>query len=165
MSRPLSITARRAAYAQQSKEAWVALLTISHPNIPTMYVCDDATELLPIAGVRGIVSRGQEFVFMPFALTLPNSDDTGVSKAKLNIDNTDRRIVQAAREADSALLIKIEVVLASRPDDLEMEIDGFRIENVPYDAFTVSGELTQEYYDLEPFPWQHFTPSTTPGLF
>lgn len=166
MPRILSNTARRAMYAQESSEVWITLITISHPNfVEDIRVCDDATELLPVAGIRGIVSRGDEFMYVPFSLTLPSSDDTGVATAVLSIDNIDRRVIKAVREADSALAVKIEIILASDPESVEIEIDDFRLAIVPYDAFTVSGELTQEYYELEPFPHQRVTPSNFAGVF
>lgn len=166
MSRALSSTAKRAIFAQRTDQVFVILLTISHSSFDDdIRLCSDPTELLPLANVRGILSRGLEFVYMPFNITFPQQDDTNISRATLSIDNVDREIVSAVRAADSEVYVKIEVVLASTPDSLEVSIEDFKLMSVDYTSAAVSGELSMEYYDLEPFPSMRFTPSVFPGAF
>ena len=164
--RPLSNAAKHAIYAQQTDEVFIILATISNPNFEDdIRVCSDPYELLPDAGVKGVVSRGQEYIYLPFTINLPAQDDTGVAKASISIDNISREIVSAVRKASSSLGITIEIVLASAVDNVEVSVQDFRLERVSYDAFTVSGDISAEYFDLEPFPARRFTPSDFPGLF
>ncbi len=166
MPRNLSNAAKQALYAQQTDEVFIMLVTIEHENFTTpIRVASDPKEVLPDAGVRGVVSRGNEFVFLPFTINLPMQDDSGVARASISIDNISREIVAAVRQATSALSITIEVVLASDVDTLEVSIPDFRLERVTYDALTVAGDISVEYYDLEPFPARRFTPSDFPGVF
>ncbi len=166
MPRPLSNTAKQAIFAQSTSEVFVALVTIENESFTDpIRVCDNPTQILPDLGVRGVVSRGLEYVYVPFSLNLPIQDDTGVSRATISIDNISREIVKAVREATTALTINIEIVLASDPDNVEMSVQDFRLESVKYDAFTVSGDLSVEYFELEPFPSKRFTPSDFPGIF
>lgn len=166
MSRQLSTNAKQAIFAQQTSEIFAILLTITHPDLTNpIRLSSDSHELLPTAGVRGIISRGQEYIYLPFSVSLPSQDETGVARAQISIDNIDRTIVQAVRQANSSLAIKIEVILVSDPDNVEISIDNFKLQKVTYDAFTVGGELSLEYYDLEPFPYKRFTPSGFPGIF
>lgn len=164
--RTLSNAAKAALYAQSTDEAFIILVTINHSTFTDpVRVASDPLELLPVAGVRGVVSRGEEFVFLPFNIELPAQDDSGVAKARLSVDNISREIVAAVRNATSALSINIEIVLASDPDTVEVSIEDFRLDRVTYDALTVSGDISVEYFDLEPFPARRFTPSDFPGLF
>lgn len=164
--RNLSNAARQAIFAQQTEEAFVVLLTISHPNFTDdIRLASNPQEVLPDAGVRGVISNGLEYVYFPFSITLPNEDDTGVARAQLSVDNVDRRVTAAIRSADSSVAVKIEIVLASDPDSVEMSLDGFQMAQATYDALTVSGELSMQYFDLEPFPSKRFTPSDFPGIF
>lgn len=166
MSRALSNAAKQAMYAQQTGEVFIILLTISHPSFEEdVRISSDPYELLPDAGVRGVLSRGLEFPYLPFSINLPQQDDTGTSRANISIDNIDRRMVFAVRSADSALAIKIEIVLGSDVNAVEISIDDFRLERVTYDAFTISGDISIEYFDLEPYPSKRFTPSDFPGIF
>lgn len=164
--RDLSNAAKAAIYTQTTDEAFVLLVTVNHSSFTQpVRVSSDPHEVLPIAGVRGIVSNGDEYLYLPFVIELPAQDDTGVAKARISIDNISREIVAAVRGADSALSIDIHIVLASDPDTIEAAITDFKLERVTYDAFTVSGDISVEYFDLEPFPARRFTPSDFPGLF
>jgi hypothetical protein len=164
--RNLSTTAKNAIYAQATDEVFIVLLTINHEDFTDpIRVASDQFELLPLSGVRGVVSRGNEFIYLPFQIELPAQDDTGSARARISIDNVSREIVNSVRSADSALSIDIEIVLASDTDTVEMTVADFRLDRVTYDAMTVSGDLSVEYFDLEPFPAKRFTPSDFPGLF
>lgn len=164
--RPLSNAAKAAMYAQTTDEVFIILVTINHESFTQpIRVANDPLELLPEAGVRGVLSRGMEFIFLPFSIELPSQDDTNSAKARISCDNISREIVAAVRTANSALSITIEIVLASDPDTLEVSIEDFRLDRVTYDAFTVSGDISVEYFDLEPFPGRRFTPSDFPGIF
>ena len=166
MSRSLSTAARGAMFAQQTSEVFIVLLTISHSSFDDdIRVASDSYEVLPVAGSRGVISRGDEYVFIPFDITLPQQDDSGVSKATLSVDNVGRELMAAIRAADSAVTVKIEVILASDVDTVEISLDDLRLDSVKYNAFTVSGDVSMDYYDLEPCPKQRFTPSDFPGVF
>lgn len=166
MIRDVSNTFRSAVYAQQTSEVFIMLVTISHPDFEDdIRLANDPFEVLPDAGVRGVVSRGEEYLYLPFNINLPAQNDTGLARASLSIDNIDRRMVAAVRQASSAIGVTIEIVLASDVDTPEVTVQDFRLERVTYDAMTISGEISVEYYDLEPFPARRFTPSDFPGLF
>lgn len=157
---------KASVFSQQTDEVFIALITISHESFTDdIRVASDPFELLPTAGERGVVSNGLEYIYLPFRLVLPSEDDTGVARARLEMDNVDRRAVAAIRNANSSLSVNIDIVLASDVDNVEMSVQDFRLEKVRYDALTISGDLTVEYYDLEPFPYQRFTPSAFQGMF
>lgn len=166
MTRITSDVFKRAVFGQETSEVFICLLTISHPLFTSdILLSDDTTQLLPEANVIGTVSNGLEYVFLPFTFLLPSQNETETAKASLVIDNVNEQIVAAVRQADSAVSMKIELVLSSTPDVIEFSADKFQLTNVTYDALTVSGDLTLEYFDLEPYPSLTFTPSYFPGLF
>lgn len=167
MSRNVSNALRAATNAQQTDTAFITLLTITNANLATpIRVCDDPNQVLPLAGVRGVISRGDEYIYLPFTFSLPAEDDTGIGRASLTIDNISREIVQAVRQAiGTKISLKIEIVLSSDLNTPEVVMNDFILEGIKYDAFTVTGDVTVEYYDLEPFPARRFTPSDFPGIF
>lgn len=164
--RNVSTEFKAAVFSESTEEVFIALLTLSHPSFPDdIRLTSDPMEVLPTAGVRGVISRGLEYVFLPFMLTLPGQDDTGIARASIVIDNVDRQTLAAVRLADSAVKVGFEIVLSSDVDVPEMVAADFVLEKIKYDALTVSGEITVENFDLEPFPFQRFTPSNYPGIF
>ena len=165
MSRNVSATFQSAVNAASVDTAFIVLVTVSHSSFTDdIRVASDPYEDLPTAGVRGVISNGDEYLHCPFTIELPAQDDSGVARARISIDNVDRTVVAAARSADSPVSIKIQIVLSSAPDTVEVLVDGFRLEAVEYDALTVSGEISVEYFDLEPFPKGRFNPSEWSGL-
>lgn len=166
MPRPLSNAAKQAIYAQSTDEVFIVLVTIEHENFEApIRVCSDPFEVLPDLGVKGVVSRGEEYIYLPFTINLPLQDEQGIARASISIDNISREIVAAVRQASTALGVSIEIVLASDVDTPELSVQDFRLETVSYDAFTVSGDISIEYFELEPYPARRFTPSDFPGIF
>lgn len=165
----ISTAAKAAVFAPETDEVFAVLVTITTDALSDpIRLSTDNKDVLPVAGVRGTLSRGEEYLFCPFNLTLDNQDDTNIAKARLEVDNVDRRIMEGVRlsaEGSHDISITVEIVLASQPDTVEISLPNFRLERVRYNAFTVSGEITVEYFDLEPFPSGRFTPSGFPGLY
>lgn len=155
-----------AASQQNTTEVWITLLTISHPSFTDdVRISDDPTGVLPIAGVRGTVSNGLEYVFCPFTIQLPPQNETGVAQAEISVDNVGEELMRPIREADSAVDVKVQIILASTPDHIEKEYDNLQLQVVNYDALNVSGSLGMEWFELEPYPSGRYTPSTAPGVF
>lgn len=166
VGRDVSPRFRREAYKATTKEVYALLMTIEHPSwTQPLRIASDNAVLLPSAGVRGVLSRGNEFLFLPFNISLPAQDETGISKCSISVDNVDRQIVGAARSALTPPSITLEVILSAEPDTVEISYTDFRLDRVGWDAFIVTGEISIEYFDLEPFPWARFTPGDWPGIF
>ena len=157
MSRALSTLTRQALYAQETGEAFLILLTLSHANlaVPIRVTSDALTT----------VSRGNIFTPFPFDLTLPDDQENKPPAAKLAIDNIDRQIVLAVRSLPTAPAVLIEIIRAAAPEVVEAQFVDFKLTNVTYDSHRVEGSLTVEDFTAEPFPAAVFSPSLFPGLF
>jgi len=166
-TRNVSSAFKIAAAAENTHEVFVTLLTMSNASFTDdIRVCDDPTvQVLPIAGVPGVVSEGLEYIYCPFTCTLPAQNDSGVAQAQITVDNVGEELMGPVRTATTAINVTMRIVLASQPDVVDFLADNFRLESVDYDALTVSGNLSMEYYELEPYPAGRFTPSTAPGIF
>lgn len=164
----ISNNLKQTAYVQETDVIVIVLLTLSTPELPeTVRICSSPIEKFSDLGenVYGCTSNNERYLFLPFQISLPQDDKTGAVSAKLSIDNVNRQIVQYAREAKNSINVDIQVVLSNNLDYKELEYTGFKLTNVKYDAFTVSGNLSVDYLGLEPFPQGRFTPSGFPGLF
>lgn len=159
---------KQVAYAQDTEEVFIVLVTLSSDELDEpVRICSDPHDLLPDLGedVYGLVSNGDTYVFLPFDIWLPRDDKTGTVSAKISVENVDRRIIEAARTVTKPISVKMQCILGSDLDQVELSFDNFQLSNVKYDVMTVDGDLTLNYWGLEPFPSNTFTPSNFPGLF
>lgn len=164
----VSTTFKQAAYAQQTDEVFIILVTLDSDELTDpIRICSDPLEKLPLLGddIYGLVSNGDTYLFLPFDIWLPRDDRTGTVSAKLSIENIDRRVIETARSVTKPISVRMQCILASDPDTIELDFDNFQLSNVKYDVMTVDGDLTLNYWGLEPFPSNTFTPSNFPGLF
>lgn len=164
----ISDNLKQNAYLQETDVAIVVLLTLSTPELTdTIRICNVPIEKFEDLGVNvyGCTSNGQRYLFLPFDINIPQDDKTGAVTAKLTIDNINRQLVQYARETKKGINVNIQLVLSNNLDYVEIEYKDFKLTNVKYDGFTVSGNLSIDYLGLEPFPCGRFTPSGFPGLF
>lgn len=157
MARSISLTAKQAINAPETSEAFLVLLTIDHADIdPPIRVSSDAVDT---------ISRGNTFVAFPFELSLPDDTDDRPPRARLSIDNVDRKIVKAIRSINSAPSVLMEIVRGADPDIVEAAFPDFQMREIAYDALVVEGALTVEELEGEPYPARIFSPADFPGLF
>lgn len=157
MPRSLSTTALAALYAQETGEALLVLLELSHPTL--------ATPIRAVNNHAAVTSNGDEYLAYPFEATLAGEEEDKAPAARIRIDNVDRSIVRAIREiTGEPLTAKLSVILASSPDAIEVGPLAFKIRTVDYDAQAVEGDLTLEDVLNEPCPAHRFTPADFPGL-
>ena len=148
---------RLAMYAESTGDCMALLLTLSH--------ADFEADINVNTSGADITSNGVTYTAYPFDIILPNDEADRSPRAKLTIDNTDRRIVAAVRSLRSAPSATFSLVRASALDVLEVTFPDFKLTNISYDMATVEGDLTLEEFTAEPYPGLLFTPSTFPGLF
>lgn len=144
-------------FKQETDKQFVTLVTISHDVLDEpIRVCDDHAD---------ITSRGNLFVALAFTVTFGEDAEDTVPKARLRIDNVDRRITEAVRSITTRPSVTIEVVRKDDPDTLEMALEDYKITEVDYNAMEVSGEVSLENFLLEPYPSAVFDPGRFPGGF
>ena len=145
------------AFAQDTDEVWLVLITIDHDDL--------AQPIRVVNNTEDITSNGETFVGFPFDITLPDAREDAPPRARLVIDNVSREIAQAVRTITSAPTVTIEVVRAGDPDTVEQSWPFFKLRNVKWDVAQVSGDLTLEDFTREPYPAGIFSPASFPGLF
>ena len=159
-------TYKEAAYAQETDEIVIALLTFTSDELTQpIYISNVPYQLLPIANVRGVVSNSIEYIYLPIEITLPTDDDSGIVSAKLTIENIDRIMIASVRSVTKPITLKIDVILASNLNTPEITFNNFKLNNINYNSTTIEGDLSLDYWGLEPFPSFRFVPSLFPGLF
>lgn len=164
----MSPAALRAVFSPESSDTLIVLITLSGGNITSpIYLADNYTKRLYANDEEvayGLTSRGIDYYFLPFSMSLPTEEDAA-PRAQLTINDVNGRVLPHVRRLQTAPTVKIELVLASNPDYVEVDFGEFLLANISYSGPSITGELTLESFEMEPFPCDTFTPSYFPGLF
>jgi hypothetical protein len=154
--RSTSLTFRQAINAQETEQVFIILVEISGTGMDTIRVC---------SGGESISSNGNDYIYYPFSLDLPSDEAEDVPQAKMTIDNVDQSLIEAIRTLARAPSVRIMVVLASDPNQVEVDFSDFIFTDITYDALTISGTISVENFMSEPFPGDYIVPSNFISLF
>ncbi|MEY9703711.1 DUF1833 family protein [Bradyrhizobium sp. YCK136] len=165
--RVLSLNMRQALFSQETGEVPIFLLTITHAELedPIHLTTDPTTRFSDVPLVYGTMSRGVQFLYAGIDVTLPDEQDKAPPASKLTIANVTRELIPLARSVSTPPSVKIEAVLASAPDAVEMIWPAMDMSNLTYDASFLQFDLTMDALVTEPYPSGTFSPASFPGLF
>lgn len=157
MSRPISAAAMEAIMAQTTSEAFILLLTFVHSPTLETYRCCLNTE--------DITSNGNVFTATYFEITLPEDSDRAPQGCQITVDNVDRRLVNMLRTITKPLDVTVQLVLASQPNVVEMEITDLVLREAKWDVYKISGMLASEDPLNQVFPGHLYDQKSFPGIF
>jgi hypothetical protein len=165
--RVLSLNFRSALFSQESSEVVIFLLTITHPSLaaPILLSTDPSARITTDPLVYGTASRGSTFLYAGIDVSLPDEQDRTAPASKLIVSNITRDIIPLARSVSTPPAIKIEAVLLSAPDTVEMSWPALNMTNLNYDASALTFDLTMDALATEPYPAGSFDPASFPALF
>lgn len=165
----LSANAIQAMFAQETSETLVCLLTITGEGITNpIRLADNYTGRLSETDddvIYGLTSNGENYIFMPFNITLPTEEQSATPRCQLIINDVTRYLIPTIRTITSPPNVQIDLVLKSSLNQVEITFGGFILSNITYNANTITCDLTVESLAIEPFPSHTFTPSSFPGMF
>lgn len=169
----LSPNAIKAMFSQETDEQLITLITITDPTQPTQPVrlANGFTGRLESLTtdqevIYGVTSRGNDYVYLPLEITLPNEDDSGIGDCSIVLNYVTREAIELIRSSlTTATPVTIELVLSGSTDTVEAEFTGFYIVSATYNINSITLSLSVINYNREPFPSYNFTPKYFPGLF
>lgn len=165
----LSPAALKAMFSTDGNDTMAVLLTITGTGITTpIRLCDNYTQRISTTAdevVYGISSRGNNYVFLPFQITLPTEEAEAAPRCQIILNDVTRYLIPTIRSATTALNVVVELVMTSTPDTVEISFSNFLMSGITYNADSITADLNVESLAVEPFPAHTFTPSYFPGLF
>lgn len=169
----MSPAAIAALFSPDAQTTLVTLLTIYDPSDDTsvlLRIADNYTQRLNDAATDaeinyGIISRGTNFYFLPMEISLPSEEPNAAPRCSIVLTDVTKQVVPIIRQISGPPRVKIELVLNSTPDTVEMSFDKFYLSSISYNANQVTAELSMIDFAVEPFPAYSFTPKYFPGLF
>lgn len=144
-------------YGQDSSDPFLMLLTLTHPSFPAPFrLVNNTTD---------VVSRGNTFTAYPFNFTLPVDDGETLREVSLTMDNISQEIITELRQISSPISILIEMVVASAPDTVQIELAGLEMKNIQYTATRINAKVFMDDFLSTELTSEKYTPSTFPGIF
>lgn len=144
-------------FAQQSEDPFLVLLTLSHPSFPSSIYLVNNTE--------NIVSNGNTFLAFPMKIVLPRDDGETTREVNIEFDNVSLELIDELRTVTDFIDVKLEMVLASDPDFVQMSIEELKIQSVSYNKSRVSARLFMDSFLNTELTSEKYSPTNYPGLF
>lgn len=113
----------------------------------------------------GVVSRSENYMYLPMQITLPDESDGRAPRATITFYNITGYLTPLIRTVNEPIPLKLEIVLASNPDIVEVSFSELYLMSATYNKEQISAEISVAGVDREPFPQHNFTPLYFPGLF
>lgn len=156
MSNTLSPALLAQLYAQESDVPFLMLITLTHPSFPPIRLVNNS---------ENIISNGETFSSFPMRIRLPVDDGETTREVSIEFDNVSRELIDELRTVTTPIDVKLEMVLASNPDYIQVTLDELKMRNVSYNKSTVNARLYLDSFLNVELTSEKYTPKSYPGLF
>ena len=147
---------RASAFASETEEVWLLLLTFEH---------DDLDEPIRVVNNNeNITSDGNVYHAVSFDIVLPIDSADRPPLPRLVVDNVSRELIESLREISSPPTVTIQIIRAADPDTVELTWQDFVLRDAKWDELRITGTLTQDDIATESFPADIFSPAQFRGL-
>jgi Domain of unknown function (DUF1833) len=164
--RTLSLNFREAVNANESGEVAIFLMTITHDDLdePIRLSTDPTTLLTENPLAYKTRSRDEDYIYVPMQVVLPDERENAPPRAQFRICNVTRDLIEFVRSTTTPAQAKLELVLASALDEVEVESPWLDIISVANSARDLTFDMTLNSMAAEQWPVDSMDPSTFPGL-
>lgn len=167
------MNARLALDAAASDEIEVALFLIEHPELDApIRLSTDNTERLSdepmVYGTRsawaGSNPLTEPFLWIVAWAVLPGDAEDAPAAAQIVLENLDSEMVELLLSFTDPATIHMAGVLASSPDEVEVEYFDLQILSADINAGEIVLSISRDEIELEPFPPGRLVRQFFPGL-
>jgi hypothetical protein len=98
-------------------------------------------------------------------IRLPTDDGESTREAVIDFDNVSLELIDEIRQVTTPIDVKIEMVLASDPDEVQLSYEELKIKSVTYNKNRISARLYMDDFLNVELPSEKYTPTGYAGLF
>lgn len=143
-------------FSQESNDPFLTLVTLSHEDFDDIRLVNNNVD---------IVSRGLTFTAFPMKIRFPVDDGETARDFTIEFDNVSLLLIEEIRSVTTPISVKLEMILASMPNDVQIEQDELRIQNITYNASKVSAKIILDNFLNTEMTSERYGPTNFPGLF
>lgn len=155
MSNELSNELKNQLFKQESEDPFLTLLT--------MEAAGETFRL--VNNSKNIISRGETYIAFPMKVRMPGDDGENVREFQLDLDNASLLLIKSLRSVTEPIPCKIEMILASMPDVVQMSVEDLLIRSVTYNKSQVTAKIVLDNFLTVAMTSERYTPSLYPGMF
>lgn len=144
-------------YSQESDDPFLTLVTLSHPSF--------ASDIRLVNNTVSITSRGLEYLAFPMSIRFPVDDGESARDFSIEFDNVSLDLIDEIRSVTTQIGVKLEMILASLPDDVQIVQDELKIASVTYNAQRISARIILDNFLNVEMTSERYGPTNFPGLF
>lgn len=156
MSNQISPELLAQLYYQNSDDPFLILVTLSHPSFTTIRLVNNS---------ENVISNGNVFQAFPMKIRLPVDDGETNREAQIEFDNVSLEILSEIRTVSTFIDVKIELILASSPDDIQISFEELKIQSVNYDKQKISARLFLDNFLNTALPSERYGATNFQGIF
>ena len=155
MSNSISNEVKAQIFSQESDDPFLTLVTLSNPSFTARLVNNS----------RDIVSNGFTFTSFPMKIRMPVDDGETTRDFTIEFDNVSLDLIENLRSVSGDIGVKIELILASIPNVIQMSHADLLIRAVTYDSKRISAQIVLDSFLAVEMTSERYTPSNFPGMF
>lgn len=143
-------------FAQESDDPFLTLVTLTHPSFTTIRLVNNTVD---------IESRGDTYMAFPMSVRFPVDDGETARDFTIQFDNVSLELIEEIRSVTDPISVKIELILASLPDDVQMEQDDLKIHQISYNATSIEAKIILDSFLTTQMTSETYGPTNFPGIF
>lgn len=155
MANELSNEVKAQIFGQESTDPFLTLVTLSHDTF-TARLVNNSTD---------IVSNGETFIAFPMKIRLPVDDGETVRDFSIEFDNASLELITNLRSVTGDIGVRIDLILASIPDVIQMSHEDLLVRSISYNAQRVSAKIVLDSFLAVEMTGERYSPSNFPGMF
>ena len=157
MSNPLNTEFISQLMSQESSDPFITLVTLTHEDFSEpIYLCNNSVD---------IISRGNTFLAFPMKIVLPPDDGESARTVSLEFDNVSLALINSLRSVTSEINLDLEMILASMPDVIQMELLELKLQSINYDKTKIRCTLALDNFLNTEMTSEKYGPTNFSGIF
>lgn len=155
MANAITNELKRQIFSQESEDPFLTLVTLTHTTFTARLVNNSSD----------ITSNGFVFTAFPMKVKMPADDGETARDFAIEFDNVSLDLITSMRSVDGDIGVRIDMILSSLPDVIQISNEDLVIRSVTYDKTKLTARIILDNFLTTAMTSERYTPSLYPGLF
>lgn len=157
MSNNLSPEVLAQIFSQESNDPFLTLITLSHESFDS--------DIRLVNNTKDVSSRGEVYQGFPMRIRFPMDDGESARDFTIEFDNASLELIEEIRSVTTKIGVKIEMILASLPDTVQIEQADLLINTITYSGQKISARVVLDSFLNVEMTSERYGPTNFPGIF